>query len=166
MSSGSEVVWYKRESDQQLFGVGPLYVTRWCHSVNLDTLRQQNDAQLKHIEKIGGRIPILAVIDHPSMPKLSDVDGPFREAAREMAQQNEAQVLAISYVVTSEGFVGSITRSLIAGVNMAMRAPYGTHVASTLDAGVVWLAGHLDDANLSYDSDRLATALAEAEAIS
>ena len=166
MTGAKEVVWYKRASDQQLFSVGPLYITRWCHDVNMDTLRQQNEAQLKHMEKIGSRIPILAVIDHPSMPKLGDIDGPFRDAAKEMARQNEEQVLAISYVVMSTGFVGSITRSLIAGVNMAMRAPYGTHVASTLHAGVVWLAPHLDDANLSYDSDRLKAALAEAAAIS
>jgi hypothetical protein len=159
--SDGGIVWYKRAPEQQLFAVGPLFVTRWSNAARLSMLRDQNDAQTKHMATHDGKLPILAIIDQTSMPALDQINDEFREAARTMAKQNEDYVLAISYVIGSSGFVASITRSVVAGINMVMRSPYGTKVHSSLDEGIAWLDPHIEGAGMAYDRARLEQAIAE-----
>lgn len=159
------VVWYKRAPEQQLFAVGPLFVTRWSNAANLKLLRDQNEAQTKHMKGRDGKLPILAIIDQTSMPAIEAINDEFREAARTMAKQNEDYVLAISYVISSTGFVASITRSVVAGINMVMRSAYSTKVHASLDDGIAWLDPHLDGEGLSCSRADLEAAIAEARTL-
>jgi hypothetical protein len=145
------VRWYKRASDIQLFGIGPLFVTRWSNAVHISLLHDQHEAQVAHAKE-HGRLAILAVIDHKGMPKVDNVNQEFRDTAQRYSIENQDRVHALAYVIPMDGFVGSIARSVVAGITMVLRQPFPTRAFKTADEGMAWLGAECTAKNIALDA--------------
>jgi hypothetical protein len=156
-----DVVWYKRQPEHQLYSVGSLFVSRWNQGVSLEMLVDQNAAEQLHKESYSPRFPFLALIEHAGMPPLDQLNDEFRDTAKRFAQENQHIVAAISYVIPMDGFVGSIARSVVAGINMVMSQAFPTKVHKDLDEGLAWLWHIAEEQGQSFDRTRAVEVLAQ-----
>ena len=101
-----ELRWYKRAADHQVFGLGPLFVTRWHNAVDITLLHDQNVAQREHAKHAGAgkRLLIMAIVDHAGMPKADSVNAEFRETARRYSLENQDHVGALGNTAMA-GFI-------------------------------------------------------------
>jgi hypothetical protein len=87
-------------------------------------------------------------------------DEDYRSRVAQWIREREGHVVALAYVLIGEGFVGSVARTVIAGINMLGRRSYPQEVFSEPKAAITWLAGQvpagtLDPAELMLSLDEL-----------
>jgi hypothetical protein len=160
-----DVVWYKRAPEHQLYSVGPLIVSRWNQGANIEMLRDQNAAEQLHKQDYQPRFPFLALIEQATMPSLDQLNDEFRDTAKRFAEENQHIVMAIAYIIPMEGFVGSIARSVVAGINMVMSQNFPTKVHKDIDEGMSWLWHIADEGGQPFDRARALEVLEEARSI-
>jgi hypothetical protein len=87
-------------------------------------------------------------------------DPDFRARAAESVRERERRIVAFAYVLIGEGFVASVARTVIAGINVLSRPSFPQRVFPESNAALAWLAGQLpagtiDPAQLLLELDDL-----------
>jgi hypothetical protein len=87
-------------------------------------------------------------------------DPDFRACAAKSMREREEHVAAFAFVLIGDGLVGSVARTVIAGINVLARRSFPQKVFPEPSAAITWLAGHLpagtiDPAELMASLDEL-----------
>lgn len=70
-------------------------------------------------------------------------DDEFRARAAQTLREREGRLVAFAYVIVGEGFVASVARAVIAGINVLSRSSHPQKVFSEPKAAIAWLAEQL-----------------------
>jgi hypothetical protein len=87
-------------------------------------------------------------------------DPDFRTSAAKSVRERERRIVAFAYVLIGEGFVASVARTVIAGINVLSRPNHAQKVFSEPQTASIWLAeqhpaGNIDTAQMLKALDEL-----------
>jgi hypothetical protein len=87
-------------------------------------------------------------------------DDDFRARAAKSMREREGRLAGFAYVIIGEGFVASVARAVIAGINVLSRPSHAQKVFSEPQPASIWLAeqlpaGTIDPAALLRSLDEL-----------
>jgi hypothetical protein len=107
---------------------------------------------------IGGRYVQLCRLAPSGGKEAPDDD--FRARAAKSMREREGKLVAFAYVIIGEGFVASVARAVIAGINVLSRPNHAQKVFSEPQTASIWLAeqhpaGNIDTAQMLKALDEL-----------
>lgn len=156
-ASAPEVVY--EDQDLQLAIWSRVFINRWRTAATAPQLVRLHRHQRALIDAVGDRrIAVLTVLEDRSglMPSSE-----AREQARRIAQDTRDAIFVQAQVVEGDGFVSATFRALLAGVMLAVRAPYPFRVFRSVTEALPWLEEHLERAGYQADARGVAEAIPE-----
>lgn len=127
-----------------------VFINRWSTVATKQRLVVLRGHQMELIESVGDRrIAVVTILeDKTGLMPSSDA----RKEAESIARITRDALMLQAQVVEGDGFVAAAFRALLAGVALAIRAPYPIKVFRSLEDGLPWIEqqllenGYRDDA--------------------
>lgn len=99
--------------------------------------RKLRELHNERLAKRPGKHALVAIVEGGATPRLDE------EARSEMTERTRAtrdRTVALAVVMSDQGFVAAMIRSILAGLLLVQRAPYPHKVFGTLREAASWLA--------------------------
>jgi hypothetical protein len=127
-----------------------VFINRWRTAATQERLVILGRHQRALVEAIADRrIAVITTLEDKTglMPNAA-----ARKEAEVVAKAVRDAVLVQAQVVEGDGFVAASLRALLAGVMLAIRAPYPNKVFKTIEDALPWVEGQLHKAGYVEDA--------------
>lgn len=132
-------------------------VNRWKTAATKERLVVLREHQLALIDEIGDRriAVITALEDRTGLMPSAEA----RKEAEAIAEATRDALILMAQVVEGDGFVAATFRALLAGIMLAIRAPYPNKVFKSVSDALPWVEEHLRRGGYEHDAAGLSTAV-------
>ncbi len=110
-------------------------VSIWRNQPSARTFGVQRSELTRVVRQSPGRAAFVCVIE----PSCGPMDDTLRKATAEMMAELGGNLRAVAGIIEATGFMASITRSILVGIQLLTRAPAPTKYFRTVEEAALWL---------------------------
>lgn len=122
-----------------LVAQGPIFVNVWRSTPEAHHLHRVRDAQLA-AHRANGKLGVVTVLSPRSIPRMDEAT---RRASADLRRELHPTFASSAFVIDGDGFLASISRSLLSGVHLLMPADHPTRVFADVLVASAWTAEHV-----------------------